>query len=171
MSIIFSTVHGSRLYGFAHAGSDNDTFTVTDERTRPLTQKVRGDQDDVTVGINRFLQLAYSGSHQSCEALFSREKKWASDQMRERWAPMLSAAYVTDPDAYAKYERTIRAFCYGDFKRRRHACRLAANLEELRRFGEFNPRASFTQVDHWNHLASDYSGDTLAEILNVKETA
>jgi len=27
-SYVFRTVHGSHLYGLAHAGSDNDTFAV-----------------------------------------------------------------------------------------------------------------------------------------------
>lgn len=163
--IIFTTIHGSRLYGFAHEGSDYDTFTVTDSRSRKLRQSVRGDSDQVTVGIDRFIELAWGGSHQSCEALFSPFKQWADTDAAHRWRPMLESMRVCGGDAFAKYERTITKFCYGDFKRRRHAIRLTVNLMGLRLSGRFSPVATPQQVETWTKRAERYEGDAMRDWL------
>ena len=165
MTIIFTTVHGSRLYGFAHGGSDYDAFTVTDERDRKLRQVVTGNEDRTTVGIDYFLELAFSGSHQACEALFSPVKEWGTTY---GYRPMLERIRIGGGEAFAKYERTIRKFCYGDLKRRRHAIRLAHNLADLREYGRFNPRTTEAVARDWAWLAERYEGDDLAQRLNVR---
>ena len=82
--------------------------------------------------------------------------------------PMLESMRITGGDVFAKYERTIRKCCYGDFKRRRHACRLASNLADLRREGRFDPHATLDQILNWSELAQENEGDELAKILGVK---
>lgn len=167
MSTIFTTAHGSRLYGFWHAGSDYDSYTVTDQRGTGLRQSVNGDSDRVVVGIDRFLGLAAGGSHQSCEALFSPVKQWSSGYGAVAWRRLIESHVVYGAEVFAKYERTIRKFCYGDFKRRRHAVRLASNLADLRKWGRFNPQATLDQALDWSQLAQESEGDKLAEILEV----
>ena len=69
--------------------------------------------------------------------------------------------YVDTAACLNTYRRTIKSFALtGDFKRRRHALRLAANLSELSRRGQFNPRLSPALAQELTGVAgSDY--DTL----------
>lgn len=162
-AIVFSTIHGSRLYGFAHEGSDYDRFTVVEGKAR-ARQHTNGDDDHVTMGLSTFLELANSGSHQSVEALFSKLKEWGP--AGEMYAPMLSQMRVFGPAVNAKYSRTIKAFCFGDFKRRRHAVRLKLNQNELARTGQIQ-RVTLTpsRVKMANRLASTYEGEDLLSLL------
>ncbi|MFT4258035.1 hypothetical protein [Microbacterium sp.] len=158
------TEHGSRLYGLAHEGSDFDFFAVYDD-DRLMRRWVEGDSDCTEVGLPRFLELAFSGSHQSVEALFSRQKFWWP--AGEKWRPMLDAARVSGADVFEKYEHTIRKFCFGDFKRRRHAVRLSINLRYLRRFGRFDPHLSTSDARYASWMAEGLTGADLASRLGV----
>lgn len=163
--VIFTTIHGSRLYGFAHEGSDFDYFTVTSGNEKPH-QSVVGNIDHVRMGLPAFLERAYSGSHQSVEALFSRKKWWGP--AAEMYAPMLSQIRICGPEVTAKYARTITAFCYGDFKRRRHAVRLRLNLNEILRDGQIS-RVSLdgSRAKLASHLARRFEGDELKLLLST----
>lgn len=159
MTVIFETVHGSRLYGLAHEQSDHDLFRVTTSKARKARHYKNGDEDICEVGISLFLERAQSGSHQSVEALFSPFKHWSDESYR----PVIESTVVAGGGVYAKYERTIRKFCYGDFKRRRHACRLAINLHYLRRYRRFNPCMTSTEITLANAYAARFEGDELAQ--------
>lgn len=159
--IIFSTIHGSHLYGLANEHSDKDVFYVTTS----LRAKARHSYnelgwDQARVGLDTFLRRIQEGSHQSVEALFSPYKQWNPDYDYLR--PMLEAYRVTGSEVFAKYERTIKKFCYGDFKRRRHAVRLAFNLDDLRAEGRFNPVMDPYRRDVAGTWAEMYEGDDLA---------
>lgn len=165
-SLIFSTIHGYRLYGLQKADSDFDIFNVTTSNDRGMKHRVNSESPGVVVdtteaGLDTFLRMANSGSHQSVEALFSTRKVW---NMRE-YEPMLSGAFVCGPEVFGKYERTIRAFSYGDFKRRRHAVRLSMNLRDLRDIGRFDPEMDSMQVSLANGAAHQLEGDALVEKL------
>jgi hypothetical protein len=151
--MIFSTLHGSHLYGLQHEGSDMDIFTVTDSTAPGARQHVVDGVDTVEVGFNTFLIRALGGSHQSVEALFSPYKVW--NQEFEHLKPFIEASVVCGTNVYEKYERTIRKFCFGDFKRRVHACRLYANLCGLRENGRFNP-AMTDEERQGARLAAEY---------------
>lgn len=166
--VIFKTVHGYRLYGFEHESSDHDTFIVTDSTARRSKQFIAGDQDTFEVGIHRFLDLALSGSHQSVEALFSPVKEWADTPAARKWRPLIENARVGGGDVFEKYERTIRKFCYGDFKRRRHAVRLRMNLDDLRWHQRVDwVRLSDLMAGHCTRVAARFKGDELAQELGV----
>ncbi len=171
--IIFTTIHGSRLYGFAHAGSDFDTFTVTDSTSQRVKQSVDGEGNDrAIVGIDRFLSLAVSGSHQSVEALFSPVKEWADTDSARKWRTLIESVKIGGPDVFEKYERTIRKFSHGDFKRRRHAVRLRLNLDELRMSQRIDRvRLTPAMVSHCTVLAERFEGDDLAGELGVLRTS
>lgn len=163
--IIFETVHGSHLYGLAHDGSDHDVFRVTTS-TRPRAKHFeRGAEDVCEVGITVFLERALAGSHQSVEALFSPRKEWRDT----RYRALVENTRVTGADVFAKYERTIRKFAYGDFKRRRHACRLALNLDGLRRDGRFEPVMTDIEKVLATKLATQFEGEELLEHIFGKE--
>lgn len=164
-ALIFSTVHGSNLYGMAHAGSDLDVYYVYEGQGTKLKQTMAGQDDSVRGTLDAFLKRAYTGSHQSVEALFSTQKQWAPG-MVEKYGAMLSNLYIEGGEVFAKYERTIKKFCYGDFKKRRHACRLSLNLRQLREHGRFNPELTETELILCNGYAKLYEGDKLWANLN-----
>lgn len=155
---VLSTVHGSRLYGMAHSRSDNDTFRVVlqDIRTRA---RVDGEKDDVTVGLDTFLERVFSGSHQSVEALFSPVAT-----VHPHYEDMFRNIRVTGADAFAKYRRTIKSFSYGGLKQKRHAVRLGFNLRDLRTCGRFDPQLKPQEVQTIRMIADLYSGQSLYDI-------
>lgn len=162
-SLIFETVHGSHLYGLAHEDSDRDVFFVTDSKRRRSRHSYNGalGLDQVRVGLTTFLRHASEGSHQHVEALFSPYKHWYQSEYRE----MIESYRVTGPEVFAKYERTIKSFCYGDLKRRRHACRLSLNLAGLRKEGRFNPVMTDVEIFFCNKFAANLEGDKLVGAL------
>lgn len=172
MSTIFSTIHGSRLYGVDHAGSDHDTFTVVtndhDFGDKPTRQVVRGfgDQvtDDITFTFSEFMQRVNKGSHQALEAIFSPVKEWGT---KDQYSAFVESYHATSPDVFYAYERTIRKFAFGDFKRRRHGVRLAQNLKALREFGRFNPRMTVARIQEANEMATSLSGNALLRELDI----
>ena len=162
--LIFSTIHGSHLYGLSNANSDTDYYFVYEGTGKDLKQSTDGKIDTVRGDLPAFLTRALSGSHQSLEALFSHQKVYEPG-MREKWGPFIESLRVTGSDVFAKYERTITKFCYGDFKRRRHAVRLSFNLADLRESGRFDPEMSLTQVWYADKMAGMYEGDELKEMI------
>lgn len=165
MSLIFETVHGSHLYGLNHAESDRDVFFVTDSDSRHSRHSMNSETglDQVRTGLKTFLRRVEEGSHQSVEALFSPYKFWHQPE----YAPMIESIRVTGGAVFAKYERTIKNFCHGNFKKRRHACRLALNLASLRESGRFNPAMTETEKVLANSYAKQFEGDTLVPMLIV----
>ena len=108
--LIFSTVHGSHLYGLAHEGSDRDVYYVYEGKGRNLRHTMKGDDDSVRGTLDAFLERAYTGSHQSVEALFSQKKDWAPG-MQEKYGAMLDRLYIEGGEVFAKYERAIKKLC------------------------------------------------------------
>lgn len=155
---ILETVHGSHLYGLEHPGSDTDIFKVV-AGSRGARQKVTGDLDSTVIGLDKFLEYVFRGSHQSCEALFS---PYAT--VHPYYAPLFSQIRVTGADAFARYRRTIYSFSYGDDKMRRHAVRLGFNLRDLRKYGRFNPALSEDQRTKVIVLSQIYRGQSLYDI-------
>lgn len=162
--LIFSTVHGSHLYGLAHGESDLDVYNVYEGKSLKLRQSMSGKDDSVRGTLDAFLARAYTGSHQSVEALFSKQKVWAPG-MQEMYGPMLDRLYIEGGEVYAKYERTIKKFCHEDFKRRRHAARLTFNLQMLRTYGRFDPTLTEFEVELCDMYATNYKGAALWDVL------
>lgn len=164
MTELFRTEHGSHLYGLANENSDRDIFIVTSNRGRHAHQSVNGDDDVVTVGMTTFLRRCMEGSHQSCEALFSGRKLYSEEGLK--YKPMFESMQVTGKDVFAKYERTIRKFAFGDFKRRRHAGRLKLNLNDLRDYGRFDPTLTDREIALVNRMAR-FEGEELLNALGM----
>ena len=164
--LIFKTVHGSHLYGLSNIDSDIDTFWVGTQINKRAEHYYNAVERTALarVGITRFLFLAKTGSHQSVEALMSREKIW-NPAFQNVFSPMLDNLKVCGAEVFEKYERTIKAFCFGDFKHRRHAVRLSQNLEALRDCGRFNPRMNEAQINDANFMAEHYEGADLFQKL------
>lgn len=157
MNLVFETVHGSRLYGLAHEDSDHDLFRVVTDRATKSRHYKDGDLDVTEVGLSLFLERAASGSHQAVEAMFSPYKIWGDESHKE----VIESYVVYGTDVVEKYERTIKKFCHGDFKQRRHALRLALNLAGLRKRGRFYPVLSEWEVSMISDFATRYEGQEL----------
>jgi hypothetical protein len=155
---ILETVHGSHLYGLNNSNSDRDFFRVVSGNSN-TRHTITGDIDITQMSIDRFLTNVFKGSHQSCEALFS-----PLAGIDPQYRPMFEAIRVTGSDVFARYRRTIRAFSFGDAKKRRHAVRLGFNLSDLVRSGRFNPVLTDNQRMKVSALSKLYSGETLYNI-------
>lgn len=158
MATILETVHGSHLYGLNHSDSDRDIFRVVTEghKTR---HHVTEEYDTTQVPLDLFMRNVFSGSHQSCEALFS-----PLATVDPRYRPMFEGIRVTGADVFAKYRRTIHSFSYGTMKQRRHAVRLGYSLRGLRECGRFNPVLTEDQILKIKVISQLYWGRSLYDI-------
>jgi hypothetical protein len=160
---LFTTIHGSHLYGLNHPGSDLDTFTVTTSANPKARQRINTDgTDTATVGFDAFLIRALTGSHQSVEALFSPYQTWHT---HPELAPVLANLRIGGGAVAAKYERTITSFAHGDYKKRRHGARLALNLDQLRRHGRFNPVLTAGEKEYISDVAHHAGDQLLTELF------
>lgn len=151
--VLLQTTHGSKLYNLNHEASDDDIYIVTEHG--PARQKmstIDGVTTDIfIIGLDAFLEKVGKGTHQAIEALNSPVKEVAPE-----YASFFAGIRTYSTLIEETYDRTIRTLAKGDtFKKRRHACRLAVNLLELRKYGRFNPSLSDEQVKLVNELASN----------------
>ena len=141
MELLFSTPHGSRLYGLHHANSDHDRLEVYGFNKFKPKQRIVGDDDVVKASLDRFLLYCEKGVPQYLEAMFSQKATVNRIEfITETYTPNMARMRDT-------YFRTIKSFwLYGvendDHKRRRHALRLVLNLREAQERGRFNPTLS-----------------------------
>lgn len=166
--ILFSTPHGSHLYGLAHAGSDRDTYTVVTRaphvaqrsRARFAKQTINGEDDEFVIDLSTFLLLCEKGVPQALEAMWSQSPT-------EDLIGALRGSYRASTHVIPTYLRTIKSFSRaGDFKRRRHALRLALNARDILRYGYFNPLLEAEQIRLINDLAAGEDSEERAyEIL------
>lgn len=167
-TVLFSTPHGSHLYGLAHAGSDHDTYTVVTRlphvahngtRARYARQTIRGDQDEFVIDLSTWLLLCEKGVPQALEAMFSPRPTV------DLIGPF-RAAYRATPAVVPTYLRTISSFTRsGDWKRRRHAARLALNMRSILRHGRFNPELDPTEVVFATACATLHEDDDPTQAL------
>lgn len=191
--IIFRTVHGSHLYGLAHAKSDYDTYEVfigtpdgektarwgmDSQRTKEYAkQSVDAQKNDVTsVHLSRFLDMLSLGTPLATEALFSPYAEIADE-----YKAFFSALRVSSREARISYRDIILSFAFdlggrrtksfntpeNHFKCARHALRLALNLNDLVRSGQFSPVLTEDQKSYVNMIASQHSTKTFEKHLKT----
>ena len=136
--LLFRTPIGSRLYGLAHANSDNDTLEVYSNTIPSPLKKIRqtidGKNDVIRMNLSTFMMYADRSSHQILEAMYSdiAEVDLLKD-FRHRYK-LNTATFVS------LYNRTIRNFhTKGDRKSKMHACRIHFNLQDGLEHGRFSP--------------------------------
>jgi hypothetical protein len=167
---LFSTPHGSRLYGLATPTSDHDTYTVLEtqrnSRRRYAKQTIVGDLDDMVVDLPTWLAQCAAGVPQALEAMFSRVP--THDELTA-----LRAGYRVTTQAWDKYLRTISNFIYvanekasKNYKSKRHALRLAVNMNEFRAKGYFNPTLTPELRDFVTEYAHKDTDVASVEVLN-----
>lgn len=156
--VLFKTVHGSRLYGLAHAGSDDDFYTVVTKepytgkgqgKARYAKQTIVGDEDSMLVDLDTWVEMCKNGVPQALEAMFSQMP------LVDRLGSFRNS-FRCGTEVYERYFRTIKSFALAEdetIKKRRHALRLALNLNELARYGRFNPTLSADDARYITNMA------------------
>ena len=164
--ILFKTVHGSHLYGLAHAESDNDFYTVLDKvknaRAKYAKQTISDDgTDSMVVDFGTWLDQCVSGVPQALEAMFSNSPL-VDDISHFR------SAYRVSTGASERYLRTITNFVFTqDPKRKRHGLRLALNMYDFTRAGRFNPTLTPNEVDFVTEQAKKDCDAVYATAMNI----
>ena len=143
-TVLFKTVHGSRLYNLANADSDNDYFTLCTNRpktrARYAKQSITGQEDSLVMDFSTWLQSCQKGVPQALEAMFSTMA--IVDEIAA-----FRASYRVGTGVFDTYFRTIKSFALQEgHKKKRHALRLALNLREMAETGRFNPTLSSEDV-------------------------
>jgi hypothetical protein len=163
MDVLFKTVHGSRLYGLNHAGSDEDYYTVVSKvktnKAKYAKQSIVDGVDSMTMDIGTWLRYCEMGVPQALEAMFSQMA------IVDHIGP-LRAQYHVGTGVYERYLRTIKSFALNNedsYKKKRHALRLAYNMQEMRAIGRFNPTLTPTQRAVCN-LAANRSGQYVYDL-------
>lgn len=138
---MYRTIHGSRLYGLEHEGSDWDWYIVFGGKVKPKHEKY-GNQDVFALGFDSWVEHLDKGVPQAFEALYSPVADvygWNAKMLQSYYRPNIAAVTRT-------YQRTIKSFSMGDLKQRRHAKRLEINLRTMYEKGRFNPRLSASEM-------------------------
>jgi hypothetical protein len=159
---------GSKLYGLNHANSDNDTYriikTLDNNRKRNARQKITGNEDELTIDFRTFADFAYSGQPQALEAMFSPIA--TIDHLHEFRSSFYAG--LNQDQMIGRYRKTITKFAHGNFKHRRHAMRLAINLDEaIINRGRFNPRLSAENIAKITEQANDAAYCTHLQALSI----
>lgn len=191
---ILHTIHGSHLYGLAHANSDTDSYSIfignpegspnengMDTAATKKFAKQTFDQDGndiLKMHLSRFLENAREGSPQALEALFSPYAEFDP-----RYEAFFQGLRPSMELARARYRRTIINFAFHHggrsatraqreqknekerYKLARHSLRLTLNLNDLMRYGYFNPSLSEEQAEYISELAQCHEYDGFAEAL------
>lgn len=145
-TVLFKTVHGSRLYGLNHADSDEDFYTVVDKvktaRAKWAKQTIVGEEDTMMLDFGTWLGQCVNGVPQALEAMFSNMA--LVDELGH-----FREGFRVNTGAQERYLRTITSFCMTqDPKRKRHGLRLALNMYDFRGpTGRFNPTMTPNEVD------------------------
>lgn len=172
---LFKTVHGSRLYGLAHAGSDEDFYTVVTKkqtdtrfgkqtRARYAKQKIDGDLDSMVVDFGTWVEMCRSGVPQALEAMFSNMTV-GEDRIAD-----FRSGYRVGTEVYERYLRTIKSFALAEddtIKKRRHALRLALNMREMAKTGRFNPTLSREDAEYVTQYATKTHDDVYGLALCI----
>lgn len=167
-TILFKTVAGSKLYGIAKAASDDDFYIITPTKytARKINaqQKIEGNDDTTSMDFKSFVTLAGKGVPQTLEAMFSRKSR--SDFFED----YRQGYFASDPEVIHTYMKTIKSFSLSDkdpFKRKRHALRLALNLEEILYTGRFNPTLSAGNARRITQFAQKEGSAYFAELKKI----
>lgn len=160
--ILPRTVHGSHLYGLAHAGSDRDIYevfvTTRTARKRNIKQTIDNGIDKTTVDMSTFMHMVDECIPQALEALWSPVAD--IDKIHEfRTQYRVNRAKMKEV-----YIRTALKFAeHDDVKHKRHALRLILNLGTALEFGKFNPQLDFTDKIILNAAGS---AETFEHVFN-----
>lgn len=146
--VLLYTPHGSHLYGLANENSDQDFYAVLADREHnkysDASQTIINNVDTTIVGYSKFLEMCHKGVPQALEALMSN--KAVVDNM----SAVRNSYVIAGSEVVSTYLRTIKNFTLDSRegkqpKLRRHAVRLAFNLNDIINTGRFSPELNSEQ--------------------------
>lgn len=150
--ILLDAIGGSHLYGLADAESDVDRYLVeAGSRHGPDRYRHRqrsAEEDRIRVSLSGFLVRCDAGSHQALDAMFAPPEMCEIDRIAD-----LRRGYRASSEAVRALVRVVRKFSRweGDDrhsrKRRRHAVRIAFQINDLVATGRYAPRLPDDQLD------------------------
>lgn len=158
------TVHGSHLYGLAHADSDDDMYTVADLSMSRAVQGVTGKDDNTIVPLDVFMDACWSGQPKALEALWSPHA--TTSPMMAEFARTFRVGAGTAQDSFRRTsEHFFRDGKIESMKNRRHALRLAVQLRGIMESGRFNPELNAHTKSLLTRIATEH--DTAEKFLPV----
>lgn len=172
--VIFRTVHGSRLYGLANDNSDEDYYAVISKpireyrfgrqyKTKYAKHRIVDKQDTLVLDLGTWVEQCKAGVPQALEAMFSQMA--THDEI-----PYFRNSFRVGTQAFETYYRTIKSFALAEddtIKRRRHALRLALNLQEMAKTGRFNPTLSPEDARYVTDFAHKSHNDVYGLALSI----
>ena len=161
------TVHGSHLYGLAHAASDDDTYTVADLPMARPVQGVAGDDDTTIVPLDVFMDACWRGQPKALEALWSPYAD-TSPMMAEFSRTFRVGAGIAQDSFRRTREHLFREGKIDVMKNRRHALRLAVQLRGIMERGRFNPKLNAHTKALLTRIATEYdTAETFLPVANA----
>lgn len=156
--ILLRTIHGSHLYGLAHADSDRDIYevfaTTRTARKRNIKQTIVNGIDKTSVDMSTFMHMVDECVPQALEAL------WSPVAEIDNINSFRTQYRVNRAKMKEVYIRTARKFAeIDDVKHKRHALRLILNLGTTLEYGKFNPQLSATDLIILNAAGSTETFD------------
>ncbi len=150
------TVHGSHLYGLAHADSDDDMYTVADLDMSRAVQAVMGKDDMTIVPLDAFMDACWYGQPKALEALWSPQAT-----MSPMMAEFARSFRLGSGTAQRSFRRTrehlLQTGNIDKMKKRRHALRLAIQLRSVMETGRFNPELNAHTKALITRIANTYT--------------
>lgn len=161
-TLLFSTPHGSHLYGTATPTSDRDTYevytSVPHVRAGWAHQSIAGGDDRFRIEFGTWLHQCHAGVPQALEAMFSPVASYDA-------IGAFRAGFRVGSTVVPTFLRTIRHFtATGDLKRRRHALRLGLNARDILRYGRYNPALTAEDLAWVTRMAERLHGDEAAAV-------
>lgn len=159
MTVLFTTITGSHMYGLAHANSDNDKAIILVDSPeisqKRFTQEFIGNDDIQTFTFNKLLSQALRGVPSALEIMWSTKAtpSWA-DSIRFSIRPKLGGAisrhhgYILN--SLKQLDSKSDLTDYKRMKIARHCARWALNANKLYLHGIYNPTLTQSEIDFLN---------------------
>jgi hypothetical protein len=156
---LLRVITGSRLHGFAHAGSDFDEWIIVPEprgaegvsRIRHAFQSIDDEEGtDVTVaGLTTWLHYCSTGVPQALDVMFASNRRGQDPAViLDRLGPLRASFRTNGPVVREHFRAFIKQIALNraeEQKQRRHAFRLALNLRSIQESGRYNPTLSYDE--------------------------
>lgn len=138
MKLLLRAAAGSRLYGTHNEDSDYDVYEIYDtleSKRRKAKQKQVGKDDVIKTDLSRWMMLCHT-SHQALDCMFAPAEFCDIDLIGD----FRRSYFANTGTVIPAFRRAIKNFEGSDsLKKRRHAVRLRLHVEDLIRYGRYNP--------------------------------
>lgn len=166
-NVHLATLHGSRLYGLAHEGSDTDYYIVADFGYHRALQEAQNGVDVRLVPLRLFMQQIADGNPMALEAL------WSPSAVKSLTLEEVSRSFRVGQGRAQHGARTFIDMFIGEgrnperMKNRRHVLRLAVQLRQAMEEGRFDPVLRPQAAELLTRIASQHSGEEFLSIVDA----